>query len=534
MKRKVKKFSALLMAAVMAFSLNIVMPQEAKAATADSASFTLSTSTPTTLANATVGSNGVKVYAYKTSEGSGVSASGNAESFNGGTSQKGIKMEGATNIVVVIPANKYAQIKVAAKNKTAGTANGVGVSLSQVSSSTQFDTQVTTKDSLSELTFQKTYGGTEITTVYVGSGPLGQASVYGLTVDLYDNESDVPQVVEKATYTVTGTIQSDVELTGGKVSIGNASGNIQSEDITAENGTYKYVVNKVEAGTYSVTGVTSPALTEAEKVVASISSVSITVADADVTADAVTIQYKDLNGVWNFQSGEFEGSDIVNGSKQSAVYKGLAISTSDSGGKFSVRASNKDVQVNDGTTVSIPVSGSGTVRVTMKEGGNYTLGDVESTEAVTECAFSSGTSSVNLVINADSQYLYKIEVIAADKDTTESTPVNVQYKKNADDTYTVRTVYEIAEADLDNYTQVGVKLTVGEKSENSLGTTVYQSLKANGSTVKASEGKYYVITQITNVPADASIQVQGIAVANDTVTELSGVSGTVAMADIIK
>lgn len=521
MTKKVKKISALLMAAVMAFSLNIVMPQEVKAAEADSSSFAVSTSTPTTEAAATEGSNGVKVYAHK--DGGATSAGGSNETYANVTS-KGIKMQNATRIAVVIPANKYAQIKVYCKINSTGTPS-ISIGTSE---GTALKTFAPTAKA-TEYTFPGPYAGGESGTTYLLWRETADVAVYGLTVDLYDNEGDVPAVIEDPTYTVTGTIISEIDLTEGEVFIGNSDNSFKSKSVTSkESNVYEYTVEEVKAGTYSVTAVNSPALNKAKQLVKTISNLSIQVKDASVTAGEATVTYEDITNVWDFTSGKYE-SYKLEGNNLSGTYKGLVILTSAAGGKFNVR--EKDVQVNNGTTVSIPVSGSGTVTVTAKN-GKYTLGGVTATGAVSTFEYDSSVEIVNFVTTAD-EYLYKIEIVENEKDTFGDTAqVMAQYKK-VGDSYTVRTVYEISESDLEEYTKVGVTLTVNGKSENSLGATVYQSLKANGETVKAGESKYYVITQITNVPADATINVQGIGLTAEGKTVDLDVTATVEMTSIL-
>ncbi|MDY5577888.1 MAG: LamG-like jellyroll fold domain-containing protein, partial [Lachnospiraceae bacterium] len=136
-----------------------------------------------------------------------------------------------------------------------------------------------------------------------------------------------------------------------------------------------------------------------------------------------------------------------------------------------------------------------------------------------------------------------------DGETTEDdTTVYVQYKKVSDNNYTVRVVGEVALegtfSDSANtfYKGAGFRCakTVANmgtaKAESYVSTVVFKSLVANGATVKAADGKYFIVTEITNVPADATFYVNPVCQLSEEGKTVSFTEKnyTINMADIIK
>lgn len=146
------------------------------------------------------------------------------------------------------------------------------------------------------------------------------------------------------------------------------------------------------------------------------------------------------------------------------------------------------------------------------------------------------TKGTSYVLNAsDETALFQLTFIpsaASSDDTKDAGMIKAQYKKVADDNYTVRVVYEVAEADIANYSQIGAKLTVAGKTESVLGTEVFKSLTANGATVTPAEGNCFVVVQVTDVPANASITAEAVAVQGGSEVSLNS-TGTIDMAEIL-
>ena len=95
---------------------------------------------------------------------------------------------------------------------------------------------------------------------------------------------------------------------------------------------------------------------------------------------------------------------------------------------------------------------------------------------------------------------------------TEEAFTYAQYKANANGTYTVRIVSEVAMADVTKYVNVGFRCSklATKAGENYYGMKVYKSIKANGKTVTAADGKYFVILEINNVVNTAKLYAEPV------------------------
>jgi hypothetical protein len=134
--------------------------------------------------------------------------------------------------------------------------------------------------------------------------------------------------------------------------------------------------------------------------------------------------------------------------------------------------------------------------------------------------------------------LSNIKKVVDTKDV--DTKYYVQTKKDSNGTYTIRV---IADADFTtaDYSEVGFKFTVGEKSQVKTSNTVYQSLKSNGVTTTKDTTKdgAFVVVEITDVPADAAITAQLVGITMDSTTNSADVINnseavTINMANIIQ
>lgn len=105
-----------------------------------------------------------------------------------------------------------------------------------------------------------------------------------------------------------------------------------------------------------------------------------------------------------------------------------------------------------------------------------------------------------------------LEEVSEDKDTVNNgtSGMSIQYKKQEDGNYTVRLVYTIEAARMEECSSIGVRIVKSDnKSEDIIGKNVYSKLKANGVTL-SSENGYFVIVELTDVPSQASFSVSAI------------------------
>lgn len=123
--------------------------------------------------------------------------------------------------------------------------------------------------------------------------------------------------------------------------------------------------------------------------------------------------------------------------------------------------------------------------------------------------------------------------------------VYVQYKEQTDGNYTVRVVGEVslegtfAESVNNTYNGVGFRCAKSASAvataESYASTVVFKSLVAKGVTLASADGKYFVVTEITDVAKDATIYASPVYVkADKTVGTFTDKEYTIKMADIIK
>ncbi len=263
-----------------------------------------------------------------------------------------------------------------------------------------------------------------------------EAALYQIKVTEYDMQEEaaaivdeyVKAVTEKPKYTFSGTITSEVDLTGGKVSLSSktAGASAATVDLTSNgDGTYSYTANDIVGGgaVYNVS-IESPALEKAKMLVNSteLAQISFTLNDADKTDANFTVPYKEITNTWDFATIADWGTFSCQGNAEEVLYKGLLIDVSNTSttAKFATSQDSQGVgriQINKGTKVKIPVSGWGTIKCTFggAPNGNTTLGTATGDgtnngsisfnyENATYVELSVGTDNDNL-------YLKKIEVI---------------------------------------------------------------------------------------------------------------------------
>lgn len=463
-------------------------------------------------------------------KGTSAASTGSSKNLVDGTAMtKGLKMENATTVDFTIPADKYAQVTMWAVPKVTELGEGQltygklvdGAMDTESSTAYTFSGYQNASVEAAKIVFNIPVASADTTYRMVKTGS-NQVIIYQINVVIYDTEAELPELPQaNPTYQVSGTITSLVDLSGGQITLQGTGG--ASGDITKTGDNQYFYTVEVEENTagYDIK-LTSPALKSEKYMISQITPAKVVVGTAAVTQD-ISVEYTPLTNVWDFAG----GMDVLDtiGEGKTGIYKGLSIDATASG-KFDVQANR--VQVNPGTKVSIPVSGHGTVKVAF-DSGSWTL---DGQTDATSVEFTSAQSAVELVATASNTYLTKIEVISELDDTTNSTPVNVQYKKDDNGSYTVRAVYEVTEADLENYSEIGAKLTVNTKTENILGSDVFTSLTANGKTVTPASGNCFVIVQITDVPANAVIEVNAVAVQSGSEVSL-GSNGTIDMAAIL-
>lgn len=121
---------------------------------------------------------------------------------------------------------------------------------------------------------------------------------------------------------------------------------------------------------------------------------------------------------------------------------------------------------------------------------------------------------------------------ASSDDTKDAGTIKAQYKADAAGNYTVRVVYEVAEADIADYSKIGAKLTVDGKTETVVGDVAFKSLTANGAAVTPADDNCFVVVQVTDVPANASITAEAVAIQNGGEVSLNS-TGTIDMTTIL-
>ena len=254
-----------------------------------------------------------------------------------------------------------------------------------------------------------------------------------IKVTEYDTKEEAQAVVneytksitEKPKYTISGKITSEVDLTGGTVSLSTTTAGakgVTSEPITKnEDGTYSYIANDVVGGgaVYTVS-VTAQALTEAKKIVksAELAKISFTLTDADKTDADFTVLYSDITNTWDFSNRADWGACGYEKLQEVVTYKGLLLDVT-TGGKFAIGESNGvgRIQINEKTKVKIPVSGWGSVTCTFtgKVPTNVTtLGETTGDGKASTMTYNyKNAEYVELSIGAGNTglYLTKIEVV---------------------------------------------------------------------------------------------------------------------------
>ncbi len=262
---------------------------------------------------------------------------------------------------------------------------------------------------------------------------IDDAVLYQIKVTEYDTQEEAQAVVDEyirlmtmPTYTVSGNISSEIDLTGGIVTLVNIaeeSKNVKSEPITKnEDGTYHYIVNDVLGNetTYKIS-------VEATNVIegkynidtAKLAEQSITVGTVNIDNVDFGIEYKEIpENIWDFSNIAEWTACSYSTKSESFIYKGLSVVLDNATVLFATNIEKNAIQIKK-ATIKIPVSGSGKVICTFFANvkTSTTLGNVlgdGKTKTIT--ATYENAEDIVLCIK-DESYLQKIEVIPDTTDT---------------------------------------------------------------------------------------------------------------------
>lgn len=204
------------------------------------------------------------------------------------------------------------------------------------------------------------FAGGESGTAYEMKRNSGGVLIYRVQVDVYDNETDVPQDKVETKVTVSGTITSDVSLEGGTINLlgdKTAKGDLKLKDGTTNQ--YEYSIDEVVGdGMEYYIDIEADAITIGKVLLRSdlLKQQKFTVETENITNNDFELKYEPIENSWDFTN-----ANMSNFSKENIselfTYKGLQVDVTT--GKFSKGSGN--FQINTGTKITIPVSGWGTV-----------------------------------------------------------------------------------------------------------------------------------------------------------------------------
>lgn len=199
------------------------------------------------------------------------------------------------------------------------------------------------------------------------------------------------------------------------------------------------------------------------------SSKSLEVKGADATC---TLNFVERT-IWDFSTST-DPMMLESGNKTGTTYNGLVLT----GGKFDVRVDDKQVQVNDGTTVKIPVSGKGKVQIVSAGANytNYTVDGVAATDPNGEYSYdvtnAAETDQYVTLVSGPNTYLKKIVV------TREEVPGN-------EEEITGKIVFPTGETIPDGLTLIFTPAT---------GTAVEATITGDEYTVTLNQGVTYTVS----------------------------------------
>lgn len=158
------------------------------------------------------------------------------------------------------------------------------------------------------------------------------------------------------------------------------------------------------------------------------------------------------------------------------------------------------------SVIDITVSRSGNVITFVEDvqganGSSYTYTATYTNEELTD--------AITFYLGADGSTM---TVYEETQTQSEEPKIYAQYKKVSDNNYTVRLIAEVEYDAAVNTTfkRIGFRCAKSATGvgDSYLGVNVYKSIKANGQTVTAADGKYFVVLEITGVESGATLYVE--------------------------
>ena len=308
----------------------------------------------------------------------------------------------------------------------------------------------------------------------------GLYSVTPASITVNGANATIPVTIsKKETVNITGDIDSNLGITS-KIVFTDTSGNKYNATITGT--TYSVEIPK-NAGVVTVSVLDDPGYLESKYILDG-KSVTVSADDVDFDLEAVEITEWDFSLVGtDYPVVEWQTTKTE--TSITKTYKGLTVALTNSGdsyGKFSVSSSDKRVQVNKPSTIT--VSG-------LKEGEKVVVYNKE------KVPNSNYTVSGNTITTNNNNFIYKIAIV--------NTTLN-------DDTYTgegglvvvkdnnVYAIGKVVISDISTVSSKKAKLTVGNK-EFAKSTVVYKAVKIGDTPVTSEEeNTYYLGAKINNVP----------------------------------
>jgi len=406
---------------------------------------------------------------------------------------KAIKLDNAFynngdgGIKFTITAGKFATVTVYHNEKTAEVPSGLA--LFQVDEqSNKNEVGTTTSELLDAAGVEPTVWMYE--TVCTGGSTFilnrsngNQSWLYELKVTEYDTEQEAQDAIAAfqaahatTKVTVSGTITSEVDISGGIVKLKSNKGAFSSSEITKKDAnTYAYTIPDVDGDmTYSVE-VLADAIIEGMKNInaAELEKISIEVAKTDITKD-FDLKYKEITNTWDFVNDKADYPSITI-QKKSQVYKGLVIDATatgqyDDGTSFDpkfVFPANTGVQVNDKTIIKVPVSGSGSVTFELTSAKLASVNGKETSAIQHTGKYSEGDAFVVFESKENGLYVTKITIQPSEiKDPITTKGASVR-QETAEWGNGIRfggqlDLSQVAKDTCESGTLIGLEATVGE------------------------------------------------------------------------
>lgn len=234
----------------------------------------------------------------------------------------------------------------------------------------------------------------------------------------------------------------------------------------------------------------------------------------------VTNQHRNTDGYVEYMVARSDAYAVASASTSTVTYEGT----------YSQYSWDEIIEILKDASIDLTVSRSGNT-VTFSE--NVVGSNGNSFTYVVKLVDETLPENIYFFLSTDTA---KMTVYEDTKDCDNDVTTYAQYKKVADNNYTVRIVSEVAlsEDDITSYSRVGFRCSklASQVGDNYFGKNIYKSIKANGETKTAADGKYFVVLEIKNVTADAVLYVQPLS-ETATAVDTMGNEVTVNMANIL-